>query len=73
MKILADSASRAGQMHQAAQAYHKMGVILDNASQFKEAGCLGLPSTALDRRLLHGNTLLWGWTARHVICGGIMT
>lgn len=37
LKILADSASRAGQMHQAAQAYHKMGVILDNASQFKEA------------------------------------
>jgi tetratricopeptide (TPR) repeat protein len=35
--MLADSASRAGNIQQAVQAYHKMGVVLDNAAQFREA------------------------------------
>lgn len=37
LKLLADSASRSGNIYQALQAYHKMGVILDNQGMFKEA------------------------------------
>merc|ERR1719375_865215 len=37
LQMLADSASRAGNIQQAIQAYHKMGVVLDNAGQFREA------------------------------------
>merc|ERR1719335_572542 len=37
LQMLADSASRAGNIQQAIQAYHKMGVVLDNAGQFRDA------------------------------------
>lgn len=37
LKLLADSASRSGNIHQALQAYHKMGVILDNQGMYAEA------------------------------------
>jgi|Transcript_28448 tetratricopeptide (TPR) repeat protein len=37
LKLLADSASRSGNIYQALQAYHKMGVILDNQEMYHEA------------------------------------
>jgi len=37
MKMLADSASRSGNIYQALQTYHKMGVVLDNQGMYKEA------------------------------------
>merc|ERR1719324_474048 len=37
LKLLADSASRSGNIYQALQAYHKMGIILDNQGMFQEA------------------------------------
>jgi len=37
LKLLADSASRSGNIYQAMQAYHKMGVIYDNQGQYQEA------------------------------------
>jgi len=37
LKLLADAASRAGHVYQALQAYHKMGVVLDNQGMFGEA------------------------------------
>merc|ERR1719343_1253579 len=37
MKMLADSASRSGNIYQALQSYHKMGVVLDNQGMFQEA------------------------------------
>lgn len=37
LKLLADSASRSGNIQQALQAYHKMGVILDNQGMHAEA------------------------------------
>jgi tetratricopeptide (TPR) repeat protein len=37
LKLLADSASRSGNIYQALQAYHKMGVILDNQEMYTEA------------------------------------
>jgi len=37
LKLLADSASRSGNVYQAMQAYHKMGVVLDNQGMFQEA------------------------------------
>lgn len=37
LKLLADSASRSGNIYQALQAYHKMGVILDNQGMHHEA------------------------------------
>jgi len=37
LKLLADSASRSGNIYQALQAYHKMGIILDNQGMFHEA------------------------------------
>jgi tetratricopeptide (TPR) repeat protein len=37
LKLLADSASRSGSIYQALQAYHKMGVILDNQGMYQEA------------------------------------
>lgn len=37
LKLLADAASRAGNVYQALQAYHKMGVVLDNQGMFAEA------------------------------------
>jgi tetratricopeptide (TPR) repeat protein len=36
-QLLADSASRSGNVHQALQAYHRMGVTLDNAGQYRAA------------------------------------
>jgi len=37
LKLLADSASRSGNIYQALQAYHKMGIILDNQGMYNEA------------------------------------
>merc|ERR1719230_1757134 len=37
LKLLADSASRSGNIYQALQAYHKMGIILDNQGMYQEA------------------------------------
>jgi tetratricopeptide (TPR) repeat protein len=37
LKLLADSASRSGNIYQALQAYHKMGIILDNQEMYHEA------------------------------------
>eukprot|EP00747_Dinoflagellata_sp_TGD_P182346 gnl/TRDRNA2_/TRDRNA2_36562_c0_seq1.p1 gnl/TRDRNA2_/TRDRNA2_36562_c0~~gnl/TRDRNA2_/TRDRNA2_36562_c0_seq1.p1 ORF type:complete len:366 (-),score=78.76 gnl/TRDRNA2_/TRDRNA2_36562_c0_seq1:66-1010(-) len=37
LKLLADSASRSGNIYQALQAYHKMGVIFDNEGMHSEA------------------------------------
>jgi len=37
LKLLADSASRSGNIYQALQAYHKMGIIMDNQGMFAEA------------------------------------
>eukprot|EP00933_Yihiella_yeosuensis_P060475 TRINITY_DN63236_c0_g1_i1.p1 TRINITY_DN63236_c0_g1~~TRINITY_DN63236_c0_g1_i1.p1 ORF type:complete len:430 (+),score=82.44 TRINITY_DN63236_c0_g1_i1:130-1419(+) len=37
LKLLADSASRSGNVYQALQAYHKMGVVLDNQGLHAEA------------------------------------
>jgi len=37
LKLLADSASRSGNVYQALQAYHKMGVVLDNQGMHAEA------------------------------------
>lgn len=37
LKLLADSASRSGNIYQALQAYHKMGIILDNEGMYHEA------------------------------------
>lgn len=37
LKLLADSASRSGNIYQALQAYHKMGIILDNQEMYNEA------------------------------------
>jgi tetratricopeptide (TPR) repeat protein len=37
LKLLADSASRSGNIYQALQAYHKMGIILDNNDMHAEA------------------------------------
>jgi tetratricopeptide (TPR) repeat protein len=37
LKLLADAASRSGNVYQALQAYHKMGVVLDNHGMFAEA------------------------------------
>jgi len=37
LKLLADSASRSGNIYQALQAYHKMGIILDNQGMHFEA------------------------------------
>mmetsp|Transcript_129437 Transcript_129437/g.360539 ORF Transcript_129437/g.360539 Transcript_129437/m.360539 type:complete len:427 (-) Transcript_129437:99-1379(-) len=37
LKLLADSASRSGNIYQALQAYHKMGVVLDNQGMHTEA------------------------------------
>merc|ERR1719240_2357123 len=37
LKMLADSASRAGDMGAAMRLYHKMGVIYDNAERYEEA------------------------------------
>merc|ERR1719253_2131653 len=37
LKLLADSASRSGNAYQALQAYHRMGVVLDNQGMYKEA------------------------------------
>eukprot|EP00397_Hematodinium_sp_SG-2012_P009898 GEMP01009997.1.p1 GENE.GEMP01009997.1~~GEMP01009997.1.p1 ORF type:complete len:390 (+),score=67.18 GEMP01009997.1:103-1272(+) len=47
LMFIAESASRAGHIDSAAQAYHKMGVALDNMGKFKEANdnyhqCLAL-------------------------------
>jgi len=36
-KLLADSSSRSGNVYQALQAYHKMGVVLDNQGMYAEA------------------------------------
>lgn len=37
LKLLADSASRSGNVYQALQAYHKMGVVYDNQGMYTEA------------------------------------
>eukprot|EP00931_Biecheleriopsis_adriatica_P066586 TRINITY_DN40908_c0_g1_i1.p1 TRINITY_DN40908_c0_g1~~TRINITY_DN40908_c0_g1_i1.p1 ORF type:complete len:465 (+),score=94.15 TRINITY_DN40908_c0_g1_i1:135-1397(+) len=37
LKMLADSASRSGNVYQALQAYHKMGVVYDNQGMYSEA------------------------------------
>lgn len=37
LKLLADSASRSGNIYQALQAYHKMGITLDNQGMHNEA------------------------------------
>lgn len=37
LKLLADSSSRSGNIYQALQAYHKMGVIMDNQGMHAEA------------------------------------
>merc|ERR1711972_324149 len=37
LKLIADSASRSGNIYQALQSYHKMGVVLDNQGMFQEA------------------------------------
>ena len=37
LKMLADSASRSGNVYQALQAYHKMGVVYDNQHKYEEA------------------------------------
>lgn len=37
LKMLADSASRSGNVYQALQAYHKMGVVFDNQGMYDEA------------------------------------
>merc|ERR1719446_1263923 len=37
LKLLADSASRSGNVYQALQAYHKMGIIMDNQGMYQEA------------------------------------
>eukprot|EP00406_Dinophysis_acuminata_P083777 CAMPEP_0179265692 /NCGR_PEP_ID=MMETSP0797-20121207/29034_1 /TAXON_ID=47934 /ORGANISM="Dinophysis acuminata, Strain DAEP01" /LENGTH=401 /DNA_ID=CAMNT_0020973907 /DNA_START=6 /DNA_END=1211 /DNA_ORIENTATION=- len=37
LKLLADSAGRSGSVNQALQAYHKMGVVLDNQGLYAEA------------------------------------
>jgi len=37
LKMLADSASRSGNVYQALQAYHKMGVVYDNQGMYDEA------------------------------------
>mmetsp|Transcript_52028 Transcript_52028/g.96339 ORF Transcript_52028/g.96339 Transcript_52028/m.96339 type:complete len:427 (+) Transcript_52028:87-1367(+) len=37
LKLLADAASRSGNIYQALQAYHKMGIILDNQGMYQEA------------------------------------
>lgn len=37
IKLLADSASRSGNIYQALQAYHRMGIILDNEGLYQEA------------------------------------
>jgi len=37
LKMLADSASRSGNVYQALQAYHKMGVVFDNQAMYPEA------------------------------------
>merc|ERR1719446_596502 len=37
LKLLADSASRSGNIYQALQAYHKMGIIMDNQGMYQEA------------------------------------
>lgn len=37
LKLLADSASRSGNIYQALQAYHRMGVVLDNQGMHAEA------------------------------------
>jgi len=37
LKLLADSASRSGNIYQALQAYHKMGVVYDNQGMYQEA------------------------------------
>jgi len=37
LKLLADSASRSGNIYQALQAYHKMGITLDNEGKYSEA------------------------------------
>lgn len=36
LKLLADSASRSGNVYQALQAYHKMGIVFDNQGMFAE-------------------------------------
>merc|ERR1711972_531269 len=37
LKLIADSASRSGNIYQALQSYHKMGVVLDNQGMYQEA------------------------------------
>lgn len=37
LRLLADSASRSGNVYQALQAYHKMGIVYDNQGMFAEA------------------------------------
>lgn len=37
LKLLADSASRSGNVYQALQAYHKMGIVFDNQGMYAEA------------------------------------
>jgi len=37
LKLLADSSSRSGNIYQALQCYHKMGIILDNQEMYAEA------------------------------------
>lgn len=37
LKLLADAATRAGNIYQALQAFHKMGVVLDNQGMYAEA------------------------------------
>jgi tetratricopeptide (TPR) repeat protein len=37
LRLMADSASRSGNVYQALQAYHKMGIVLDNQGMFAEA------------------------------------
>lgn len=37
LRLLADAASRSGNVYQALQAYHKMGIVFDNQGMFAEA------------------------------------
>jgi len=37
LRLLADSASRSGNIYQALQAYHKMGIVFDNQGMYAEA------------------------------------
>merc|ERR1719356_1252177 len=37
LRLLADAASRSGNVYQALQAYHKMGIVYDNQGMYKEA------------------------------------